>query len=710
MWLPSLIKQLMIEKEMQNNGFQLTAEDIYSVNQSSMKDAVVWFNRGCTGEVISDQGLVLTNHHCGYGQIQSHSTVENDYLKDGFAAKNHGEELPNNNMKVSFIVEIKDVTKEVLTGVTDAMTEEERQQLIKENTEKLQGTAVEGTHYEASIKPFFYGNAYYMFIMETFTDVRLVFAPPSSIGKFGGDTDNWMWPRHTGDFSVFRIYADKDNKPAAYSPDNVPYKPRHHFPISLDGVKPEDFTMVYGFPGRTQQYIPSYGVKYVTEVSNPVKISMRDASLSVIDKAMKSDDLIRIKYSAKQARIANAWKKWIGESKGLDRLDAVTKKQTQEAAFQQAVKGNAQYENLLKDFERAYAEIEPYNLARDLFIEFYYYGPEIFRMSSRYDKLVTNYKELYDKGKLAELVLQLKQVNEDFYKDYDKGVDQKIFDALVGTYVETVAPVFLADHLNEAHKKGELKKLENELYQESVFADKERLNELMKPAFEAAEKGDQKALKKAVASISKEMKKDIAWVTAGELVLKYRQEVAPAYGEKQEQINALMQDYVKGTMEVFDDKKYWSDANSTMRVTFGKVEGSNPRDGVEYLPYTTLEGVMEKRRTDVSETHEFYVPEKLVELYNNKDYGIYGQDGDLVVCFTASNHTTGGNSGSPVINGNGQLIGLNFDRTWESTMSDIMFDPVKCRNISVDIRYVLFIIDKFGGAKHLIDEMTLIKN
>ncbi|WP_281614446.1 S46 family peptidase [Flammeovirga sp. SubArs3] len=701
MWLPSLLQQLN-EEDMKANGFKLSAEDIYSVNKSSMKDAVVWFGRGCTGEVVSDQGLILTNHHCGYGQIQSHSTVKDDLLTNGFAAQSFGEELPNSGLTVSFVVRIDDVTSKVLAGVKDGMPEDKRQGIIDENIKKVGDAAVKGTHYNYIIKPFFYGNEYYMFTMETFKDIRLVFAPPSSIGKFGGDTDNWVWPRHTGDFSIFRIYADKDGKPAEYSKDNVPYKPKYHFPISLNGVKPDDFTMVYGFPGRTQQYLPSEGVSYVVNTSNPIKIAMREKTIEILDKNMAASDEVRIKYSAKKARVANAYKKWIGESKGLKRLDAINKKEEQEKMFEEAVKNKPEYASLLESFKKEFAEVEKYQLARDLYIEEMYYGPEVLRFALGFSEL----KSLQaGSPEMTKTIAALKNKAKGFYKNYDKATDQEIFVSASTLYSGAIDVSFLPAEFLKAKEKGSFDKLAGSIYKKSIFANQEKLMAL---------------LDGSEASIYAKIKKDPAFVLAKEIYDIYATQIVPDYRRLTEEIDLSMRTYVKALREVFPNreyvannkgasKKYWSDANSTLRVTYGKIEGSEPRDGVEFKYYTTLEGVMEKRLTDVPMTHEFYVPQKLMDLYKSKDYGQYGEGGKMIVCITGSNHTTGGNSGSPVINAEGQLIGINFDRTWESTMSDLMFDPVKCRNIIVDIRYVLFVVDKFGNCPRLIEEMTLVK-
>ncbi len=695
MWIPMLLKQLN-ESEMQANGLKLTAEDIYSINRSSLKDAVVHFGGGCTGEVISNQGLILTNHHCGYSQIQAHSSVENDYLKDGFWAKSLKDELANPGLFVTFIVRMDDVTDMVLKGTED-MNVVERTLAIQKNMKEIQDEAVKGTHYKAFIRPFFYGNEYYMFVTETFTDIRLVGAPPSSIGKFGYDEDNWMWPRHTGDFSVFRIYAGPDNKPADYSEANVPYKPKHFFPISMEGIEDGDFTMVYGFPGRTQQYLTSDAVDYVYHISNPAKIAMRKKSLSIIDAAMGSSDKIRIQYAAKQSRISNSYKKWIGENRGLKKLDAIEKKKAFEAEFTKLANQKPpyieQYSKVLPQLKANYSGLEKYALARDYFIEVWYYGPEVIRFANGYKNLVENYASLEKNGKLSKELEKRMNSVKGYFKNYHMPTDKKVFVALMEMYYNNVDHSLLSEtfvtYISSKYR-GNFTALANDVYEKSVFVSKERMNAM---------------LSNFSKSTPKKLEKDPAYVLMNELYNGYYGKVRSEYGRLNGEIDALMKDYVQGIRDMMPDKRYWSDANSTLRVAYGKVEGSVPRDGMQYTYLTTIDGVMEKY---VPGDRDFDVSPKLIELWKKKDYGPYTQNGTVPVCFTASNHTTGGNSGSPVLNGEGHLIGINFDRSWESTMSDLMYDPERCRNIVVDIRYVLFVIDKFAGASHLVEEMKLV--
>lgn len=683
MWLPTLLKG--IEGDMQAAGLKLSAEDIYSVNNGSLKDAIVLFGGGCTAEVISGQGLILTNHHCGYGRIQEHSSLENDYLKHGFWAATKADELRNPGLTATFIVRIEDVTDRIVPQLAAGLQEQARNAAVAALAEPIASEAVKGTHYSAVVRPFNYGNAYYLIVTETFRDVRLVGTPPSSIGKFGGDADNWMWPRHTGDFSLFRIYAGPGNIPADPADANMPFTPRHSLPISLDGVREGDFAMIFGFPGQTQRYLTSYAVEYVMNTADPVRIAMREASLGVIDQAMRASDLTRIQYAARQSSISNAYKKWIGELRGLKELDALNEKRTYEAEYRKQVAGKPPYDQVLPELEALYMDYNQLALARDLYIELAYYGPTILRFAEGYHDLTA---ATADQAAIAKK----RTGNAAHFKNYDADVDKRVFKAVLPIYLEHIP----SDHLPIAFKtigtrfKGDTDAWVDDLYTRTVFADAGKLDGLL------ARGGSR--LQRAIAA-------DPAYVAARSLSVNFLEKVRPSHGELSDRIETAMRTYVQGMMAHFPDKTYWPDANSTLRLSYGKVEGSAPRNGMLYLHQSTLDGVMEKY---VPGDAEFDVPERLIELYRAKDYGPYGENGAMPVCFTSSLHTTGGNSGSPVLNGRGELIGLNFDRTWESTMSDIRFDPAKCRNISVDARYVLFIIDKYAGAKHLIDEMRLV--
>lgn len=682
MWLPQLLKSLN-ESEMQSMGLKLSAEDIYSVNNSSLKDAVISFGGFCTGEMISDQGLILTNHHCGYGRIQSHSSVENDYLTNGYWANNHSEELKNPGLTATFIIRIEDVTDEILNSISADLTKEEREKAIKKAIDSTAKLATEGTHYDAVIKPFYYGNEYYMFITETFKDVRLVGAPPSSIGKFGGDTDNWMWPRHTGDFSLFRIYADKDNKPAEYSEDNVPFKPRHHFPISLNGIKKGDFTMVYGFPGRTQEYLTSYAIQQIKEVINPRRIDIREKALEVMDKHMDASDEVRIKYASKYASIANYWKKWLGENRGLEKANAIAMKKEQEDLFVKATAGKPKYDNLMNEFEKRYTAIEDYEQARSYFIEIPYRKVEAISLASAFRDLVKSEEPT------EEQLEKLKKRIEAHFKDYDYATDLELAQVLFKKYQTELPEQFVPKSLKNNQSK--LDSYIQEIYDESIFTKRKDIEEFI---------ADYSA------KDAKKIEKDPIFQLTLAFWDIYDNQIRPEYGRLSDEIDSLSKIYVAALRE-FVPGRYYPDANSTLRLAYGKVNNYEPRDAVNYEFFTTTEGIIEKYDPG---SDDFDLPDNLIQLIENEDYGQYAdENGHMPVCFTASNHTTGGNSGSPVINANGELIGLNFDRNWEGTMSDITYDINQCRNISVDVRYVLFIVDKFAGATHLIEEMTLVK-
>lgn len=691
MWIPSLLKG-MNETEMKNLGMKITAEDIYSVNKSSMKDAVPHFDGGCTAEVISPKGLILTNHHCGYDNVQSHSTVEHDYLTNGFWAYKMEEELPNKDLFVTFIIRIEDITTKVLEGVTSLPTEADKQKKIQENISLLTKTLPREAWQENLIKTFFDGNQYILFVTETFRDVRLVGAPPSSIGKFGSDTDNWVWPRHTGDFSLFRIYADKNNRPAPFSKDNVPYKPKHFFPVSLNGVKENDFTMVMGYPGRTQEYLPSFAVEQIMNELNPARIEVRDATLKTQNAFMRKDPAIKIQYAAKNASIANAWKKWIGEAKGLKKSNAVAAKQKFEASLTEKINQagkQAEYGDILNEFKTNYVNIREYALARDYFSEVVLRNCEI--LSFGY-KLYQLEQVLASKGEQSfnDRKNNLIASSADFYKDFNIAVDEKVFEQLIQIYATKSPQQFLPASL----KGIDATVLTTEIFKSSKLTSFEGVKELLN--------GDSK-------SVIEKLNQDKAFVLVKTIAEAYEKNVAPKWNEMNLKNIALQRTYMKAIMELSPKSaRIFPDANSTLRVTYGKVKGYKPNDAIFYEPFTTLDGVMEKY---VPGDYEFDVPKKLIELYNAKDFGQYtDKNGKVPVAFIATNHTTGGNSGSPALDAKGNLIGCNFDRVWEGTMSDIYYSQDICRNIMVDSRYILFIIDKFAGAKNLIEEMKIVRD
>lgn len=670
MWIPSLLEG-MNEEEMQSLGSTLSASDIYDVNNSSLKDAIGHFNGGCTSEVISNKGLLLTNHHCGYSQIQSHSTLENDYTKNGFWAKSLEEELPNEGLFVEFIVRIEDVTEPMLKGVTNAMSPTEKQSQIDKNRNAFEKTIIKEDWQGFKIRPFYKGNQYFLFITERFEDVRLVGAPPVGIGKFGSDTDNWVWPRHTGDFSLFRIYADKNNRPAKYSKDNKPYTPKHYLPISLDGIEEGDFTMVFGFPGRTNEYLPAVAVEQIVHTVNPLNIAIREAALEVLDTHMKADDLVRIQYASKQARIANTWKKWIGENLGIEKSGAIAIKKDFETDFTKALElqgKKADYGSILPEFETLYKEFEPYNLKRNSFVQVFLVTNELMQMMLR----VSQMEMASEKGVEAFEKARERTINQikSIHKNYSLKVDREVYQKVMPLFTDT---------------------LDASIYETTAFVDLDKALALLE--------GD-------MTEVLSKINDDSAYQYAKPLVVDFFQNVEPEYQRLTTEINDLQTRYMKALMEVMPNQRYFPDANSTLRVTYGKVNGYSPRDAVYYNPVTYLDGVIEKY---VPGDYEFDVPEKLRQLYENKDYGVYAdKNGKLPVCFLGTNHTTGGNSGSPAIDAQGNLIGLNFDRVWEGTMSDIYYDPEICRNIMVDLRYVLFIIDKYAEADHLIKEMKLV--
>ncbi|KAA3144424.1 S46 family peptidase [Alistipes indistinctus] len=675
MWVPALIQSRI--KDMKAKGFKLTAEDIYSINRSSLKDAVLLFGSGCTGEVISDEGLFLTNHHCGYYFIGSHSSVEHDYLTNGFWAMNRSEELPNPGLTVSFLIRMEDVTDRALKGVGDEMPQAERDSMVKANAADVIAKATAGTHYEAAVEPFYYGNQYFLFVYEKFRDVRLVAAPPSAIGKFGGDTDNWMWPRHTGDFSMFRIYADKNNNPADYSKDNVPYRPRRSFTISTAGLKEGDFTMVYGNPGRTMQYVVSDAIDYAVNRGNPAKIKMRTMRLEIMNAEQAKDPATRIAYAAKNARVSNQWKKWQGESKGLARLGTLDKKRAFEAQFTAWAADKPLYRDVLPKLRALYAELAPYAFARDYYQEAY----QAIEM--------TQFAQNAAKGIFKP---DAEKAGDGFFKNYSQTIDRLSTQAVLGEYVKNVPAEWTPAYFLEAvQKAGGVDRYVDELFEQSNFSTIEKYKAL----------ASANSATKAAA-----LQNDPALLLAEAFNTFYNTKVDGTYKRLNTEINTLYRLYMKGLMEMQPDRTFFPDANLTLRVAYGTVEGYSPVDAVYYEPFSTIDGIMEKDNPDI---YDYNIPQRLRDLYRTKEYGRWNVDGSVPVCFLATNHTTGGNSGSPVLNGRGQLVGINFDRTWESTMSDYEFDVVKCRNIIVDIRYVLFVIDRIGNAGYLLDEMRFAK-
>ena len=687
MWIPMLLQYN--EKEMQEMGMRITADDIYSINHSSLKDAIVLFGGGCTGEIVSDYGLLLTNHHCGYDWIQKHSSVEHDYLTEGFWAMDRTQELPCPGLSVTILREMRDVTDQVLFEVTEDMTEEKRQANIQENMKRIIAEVEKETKYKVSIKPFFLGNAYYLLLNEVFTDVRLVGCPPSNIGKFGGDTDNWVWPRHTGDFSVFRVYADKEGHPANYSADNLPYKPAKHLEISLKGADEGDFAFVFGYPARTSEYLPAVAVDQEANVIDPIAVDLRGKILDVYNTYQEQDKKVRIQYASKHASLGNGWKKWMGVTEGINHFHGVEKKRFYEESFQEwcnVSRKGRRYINLLKDFEEKYKELEPYRVAYT-YLTNAGLNIELFEFAGNFNRLLQVTKET-PQDDIDKMIASLRNATQTFFKDYYRPIDEDVARTMLHEYLENQPADFRPGFLNGIK---DVNAYVETLFDKSMFASEEKVNAFL-DGFKA---------KKA-----KKLQQDPAMQAYQSMIGFYLDEINPKMKPINDELAWMQRLYMKGQMLKEPERRFSPDANFTLRVTYGKVEGFKPQDGKQYRHFTTLDGIMEKENPDI---YDYVVEPKLKELYRKKDYGRYAdKDGTMHVAFTASVHTTGGNSGSPILNADGRLLGLNFDRCWEGTMSDLVYDPDICRNISVDIRYVLFIIDKFAGARHLVDEMTIV--
>lgn len=691
MWLLMHLKK-MNYAEMQKKGLKLTPEEIYDINKPGLKDAIVNLGGFCTGEIISNKGLLLTNHHCAYDAIQTFSTVENDYLTNGFWAKDHKAEIHVPGLFVSFLVRMEDVTDKILSSVGDKKGAE-REKAAKKRMESIKKDAESGTKYNAEVKSFFDGNEYYLFVYETYNDIRLVGAPPSSIGKFGGDTDNWMWPRHTGDFSLLRVYANADNQPAEYSENNVPLKPRHHLPVSLKGVKENDYSMILGYPGSTDRFLSSYGVKNAIEIDQPARVKLRATRLEIMKKDMDANDKVRIQYASHYAQISNYWKYFIGQTRGLKRLNVYEKKKAEEDAFQEWANADKdrkkKYGQVIKQIEEAYTELNKTTLL-DVYFNECIFGIEI---NLFFAKTFSLYFALQNKeitpDKLAEVVAGIRPDIEDYFKNHNAPTDIKLMAALLERYYKDIDPQFHPKELTAiaSKSKGDFMKWSTGYYAKSIFTDKNRLEAYLK-------KPD-----------LKRMQNDPGFKLMFDFIITYQTFVA-SRESADNKLNDATRLYVEGLREMNPGKSYYPNANFTMRLTYGSVLPYVPQDAVSYNYFTTLDGIMEKENPN---DDEFVVPAKLKELWKNKDYGQYAENGVLKVGFISNNDITGGNSGSPVINGNGELIGTAFDGNWEAMSGDIAFETNLQRTISVDIRYTLFIIDKFAGAKHLVDEMTLVK-
>lgn len=694
MWLLMFMDK-QTYKDMKSKGLKLTAKQIYDINKASLKDAIIQFGRGCTGEIVSDQGLILTNHHCGYSSIQYHSTVEHDYLANGFWAYNKSEELPTPGLTAKFFVRMEDVTNEVLSGVTASTSEKERREIVRNNSKKVIDKATKDNGYTAEVSTMFNGNQYILFVYEVYKDVRLVGAPPSSIGKFGSDTDNWMWPRHTCDFSVFRVYADKNGKPAEYSKDNVPLKPKHYLPVNIKGVKNNDFSMIIGFPGTTDRFLPSAGVKQAIDVYNPSVVTAREALRNVMDADMKADNKVRIQYAAKFASLSNYWKFYIGQTQCLNRLNVYKTKLETEERFEKWIKDDKtgkrqeEYGNVLNTINDYYASTSEYDYLRVYTNEAILRGSAVFTITRYLKPIVDKIQAGASEEEISPMMEGLKETFEGIFKDYNESTEQKLMAAGLDVYFRNV-PMTLqsTDCLNQAFKYGyNFNEIAEDIFKTSVLVSKEKLDKLFK---------------------SKDLSviiNDPAYILYCQMINNYAEKMH-SINDKREAFDRATRLFVKGVMEMDKDKAFAPNANSTIRYTYGNVKNYAPKDGITYNYYTTLDGVMDKENNS---SWEFTIPAKLRQLWENKDFGQYAENGTIHTCFITNNDITGGNSGSPTINAKGELIGLAFDGNWEAMSGNIAFNPDMQRCISVDIRYVLFIIDKFAGAKNLIDEMKIIK-
>lgn len=695
MWLLNKLKQVN-EAHMRELGFKLTAEDIYSLNHASMKDAVARLGGGfCSGEVVSAQGLMLTNHHCGYDAIQSLSTLEDDILTNGFWAMTRDQERPA-GFSVSFLQYITDVSDTVLSALNPEMTEAQRDSVMRVMAETIEGQATgDNPHLEADFKTMFEGNQFYLFVYKTYPDVRLVGTPPNAIGKFGGDTDNWQWPRHTGDFSMFRIYTGPDGEPAEYATDNIPFKPKWHFPVSLDGVEKGDFSMIMGFPGSTDRFLCSDGVKLALDIEQPSRVKIRGKKLEIMDAHMDADDTVQLKYASKHAQIANYWKYFIGQQRGLKRQHVFDKKKAQETDLTAWVNADpareAKYGEWDTDLKAGYAARREFEEA-STYMQEAAFGSEAVLFGFRmYGLMMQLERDPDDAARIAVLSEQVKARAREFWKDYDPATDQDVTAAMFKLIHDNVDRAQQPDIMNTIEKKykSNFSEWAADMFKRSIITDSTRLMEfLAKPKL-------------------KTLEKDMVMATTKSCLSLYRGMLSAGISQAQEQIDRGYRLMVAAMMEKDPNKMWYPNANSTERLTYGIVNDYSPADAIHYDYFTTYKGILQKEDPT---NDEFIVPAREKELFLAKDFGRYAdKDGTLHICFISENDITGGNSGSPVINGNGELIGIAFDGNWEAMSGDISYEPELQRTISVDIRYVLWIIDKFAGAKHLVDEMTLVQ-
>ncbi len=694
MWMPVFIGANM--DDMKRMGLELSADDIYNETTVSLKDAIVRFGRGCTGSFISSEGLLLTNHHCGYGLIQSHSSLDNNYLEHGFWAEERSKELPNPGLTVTLLVKMEDVTGRVNEALSDEMDEEQRSHAIRRVSAEISQEATTNEQTTAQVIPFYHGNEFFLFVYKLYRDVRLVGAPPSYIGKYGGDTDNWVWPRHSGDFALFRVYADSENEPAEYNPENIPYRPAHYLPVSALTPDEYDFTMIMGYPGSTSQYLTSEAVSFLKHVEYPLGIDLRTKILDIYESEMRRSEVVSIQYASKHARVSNAWKKWQGEIHGLRRLEAVNVKHTEEKAFNEWTfqPRGSRHEGLLDAISETYSLYHPYRHAMRLYAESVR-NVELLRFSYHFNELVrVSTGDSQNDDELNASLLQLKEITNRHFRDYDLVTDKQIAVAMLQSYRDRLV-------VNELPSKQQV--LDNpdiknitrsvaKMYQKSMFTSKEKVKTF---------------LKNYRPKDHKKIVNDPAFVLSRNLETIHAEIVMVDKQRAKTQLDSLYRMYMAALREMHHDRLFYPDANGTMRMTYGRVEGSYPRDAVSYLPFSTSMGILEKASPSAIE--DYQISEELAELLAESNFGEYAVNDELVVNFIASNHTTGGNSGSPVLNARGHLVGLNFDRSWESTMSDIMFDPDQCRNISVNAAYILWVMDRYAGSRHLLEEMTIMR-